>query len=161
MAGENRGKGKVLNGLYRALTKGFTKIVSDSHGKENQSSHSLYCLEIGEGRKEKAWRERPEEDRIPEENENRMQPDCFASRVYVSNNQHIHSSRHSRYCRGTDCPRSLGVWEWPACSLVPVAACWDRLLLLSLVLHREAFTVRTSLSEVTEDFTGEESTVRG
>ena len=69
--------------------------------------------------------------------------------------------RADKYCRGTDWPRSLGVWEWLACSLVPVAACWYRLLSSSLVLHREVFTVRTSLSEVTEDFTGAESTVRG
>ena len=39
----------MLNGLYRALTKDFTKKEPDSHGKENQSSRSLYCLEIGEG----------------------------------------------------------------------------------------------------------------
>ena len=65
------------------------------------------------------------------------------------------------YCRGTDCLRSLGVWERPACSLVPVAACWYRLLSSSLVLHREAFTVRTSLLEAMEDFPGDESTRRG
>ena len=69
-------------------------------------------------------------------------------------------SRCCTYCRGTDCLHPLGVWDRLACLLVPVAACWYRLLSSSLMLHREAFTVRTSLSEVTEDFTGDDSTVR-